>query len=72
MKIVVVTAVSFVIGMFLAGCAGTMPASVEGECGIFHDPGRQVLGKTRADQRDIDVKWIEPGIASCGFKRPTK
>jgi hypothetical protein len=58
--------------VILAGCqtAGGI-GSVKGECGVFRDPGRIVQGKTRLDQRDIDGKWIEPGIAVCGFKRPT-
>lgn len=60
------------MALSLAGCAGSMPASVAGECGVFRDPGRAVLGKTRQDQADIDGKWIEPGIASCRWPRPTR
>lgn len=56
--------------VLLAGCASTpKPASIEGECRVFHDPGFAVQGKTSRDQR-----WIsgaqEAGIASCGWKRP--
>jgi hypothetical protein len=55
----------------LVGCAGTMPASVAGgECRAFRDPGRVVKGATRADQRNIDVGYLEPGYAACGWPRP--
>jgi hypothetical protein len=54
----------------LAGCASTRPASVAGECGVFRNPGFAVQGKRRQDQQAIDGKWIEPGIASCGWARP--
>lgn len=56
----------------LAGCAGSMPASVQGgECKIFNDPGFAVQGK-----RLKDKQWIgavqEKGIAVCKWKRPTQ
>lgn len=54
-----------------AGCVSTRPASVAGECGVFRNPGFAVQGKRRMDQQAIDAKWIEPGVASCGWARPT-
>jgi hypothetical protein len=68
MKLIVIA----LSALALAGCASTRPASVAGECGVFRNPGRAVLGKTRQDQQDIDGKWLEPGITSCGWPRPTK
>lgn len=56
--------------IILAGCAGTpKPASIDGECRVFSDPGFPVQGKTPRDQRWISVTQ-EAGIASCGWKRP--
>ena len=47
------------------------PVTTAGACGIFDDPGFEVKGETRKDQR-----WIsgtqETGIAHCGWKRPTE
>ena len=66
MKNVVVIAVLLLLG----GCAGIRPAGVEGECGVFTDPGFAVRG-----QRVKDKRWIgatqEKGIEVCGWKRPT-
>lgn len=60
-----------VTSLALAGCAGKMPASVGGECRIFHDPGFAVRG-----QRIQDKRWIgatqETAIEICGWQRPTK
>ena len=55
----------------LGGCAGQMPASVGGECRLFHDPGFAVRGKRVQDSRWIGATQ-EVGIQACGWKRPTK
>lgn len=61
----------FILGMtvLVSGCAGSMPASVGGECKVFNDPGFAVQGK-----RLEDKQWIgrtqEVGIEVCGWKRP--
>lgn len=56
--------------IILTGCASApKPASIEGECRVFSDPGFPVQGKTLRDQRWISVTQ-EAGIASCGWKRP--
>lgn len=53
------------------GCAGVKPASVEGECGVFTDPGFAVQGKRLKDKQWIG-KTQEKGIEVCGWKRPTQ
>jgi len=53
----------------LAGCTGVHPASVEGECKVFHDPGFAVRGKRLKDSQWIG-KTQETGIQVCGWKRP--
>jgi hypothetical protein len=63
---------AFIITAFvLGGCAGSRPASVNGECRIFDDPGFAVQGK-----RLKDKQWIgstqEKGIEVCKWKRPTE
>ena len=63
-------AISILLISLLAGCSQTVkPASVAGECGVFRDPGFEVKGATRRDQ-----KWIsgtqEKGIKICGWPRP--
>lgn len=62
------------IGMSLtvSACASkNLPASLSGVCGVFTDPGFQVLGRYKRDQ-----VWVsqtqESGIQSCGWKRPAK
>lgn len=59
------------VGILLGGCPGQMPASVEGECKIFTDPGFAVQGK-----RLKDKQWIgsaqEKGIEICHWERPTQ
>ncbi len=63
-------ALAIASAIILAGCASApKPASIEGECRVFHDPGFPVEGKTSRDQRWISVTQ-EAGIASCGWKRP--
>lgn len=57
--------------LLLAGCAtvNSKPATVAGECSIFHDPGFPVRGS-----RDKDQRWVtrtqETGISVCGWARP--
>lgn len=66
--------ISFVIllGLLLSGCAGHMPASVEGgECKVFDDPGFAVRGKRQKDSRWIG-RTQEKGIQVCKWKRPTQ
>ena len=58
-------------GLLLAGCAGQMPASVSGECRVFHDPGFAVQGKRLKDKQWIG-KTQETGIGVCHWKRPTQ
>lgn len=54
----------------LAGCAGQIPASVQGgECKAFKDPGFAVQGKRLKDKPWIG-KTQETGITVCGWKRP--
>jgi hypothetical protein len=59
------------LGTLLSGCAAQMPASVSGECRLFHDPGFAVRGKRLQDSRWIGATQ-EVGIQACGWKRPTK
>ncbi len=56
--------------LVVAGCAGFKPASVEGECTIFDDPGFAVQGKRLKDKQWIG-KTQEKGVTICGWKRPT-
>jgi hypothetical protein len=55
----------------LSGCASSRPATINGECRVFKDPGFAVRG-----QRLKDKQWIgrtqETGITTCGWKRPTQ
>lgn len=53
----------------LSGCASMKPATIDGECRAFPDPGRVVRGAERIDQRWID-KTIETGVQVCGWPRP--
>jgi hypothetical protein len=53
----------------LSACASSMPASVEGECKIFSDPGFAVQGKRLKDKQWVG-KTQEVGINVCGWKRP--
>lgn len=59
------------MGVFLKSCGDDSPATVEGACKVFTDPGFAVRGK-----RPIDSRWIgatqEKGIDVCGWKRPQK
>ena len=56
--------------LLLAGCVQSIkPASVAGECNVFTDPGFQVRGRTRVDQRWI-ASTQEKGIQVCGWERP--
>jgi hypothetical protein len=48
-----------------------MPASVSGECRVFHDPGFAVQGKRLKDKQWIG-KTQEQGIQVCNWKRPSK
>lgn len=58
--------------VILAGCqtGNNKPATIEGECSIFHDPKFPVRGA-----RDKDQQWItrtqETGISVCGWPRPS-
>ena len=65
MKIIAVTA----LALFLAGCASNRPASVDGECKVFTDPGFAVQGKRLTDKQWIG-KTQEQGIQVCGWARP--
>jgi hypothetical protein len=65
MKLVVLIAAAWT----LAGCANMRPASVEGECRVFSDPGFAVQGKRLKDKQWIG-KTQEQGITVCGWKRP--
>lgn len=57
----------------LAACADKppIPATIEGECRVFTDPGYAVKGKTKRDQFWIDSN-LESAYASCGWSRPGK
>lgn len=55
--------------MTLAMCGTLSPASVQGECGVFNDPGFAVQGKRIKDSKWIDGQ-IEKGISVCGWSRP--
>lgn len=55
----------------LAGCQTTQPATLNGGCRLFRDPGFAVQGKRIQDRRWIGATQ-EVGIHSCGWKRPTK
>jgi hypothetical protein len=57
------------VAVMLAGCTGIRPASVEGECKVFSDPGFAVQGKRLKDKQWIG-KTQEQGITVCGWKRP--
>lgn len=56
--------------VLLTGCAGSMPASVEGECKVFTDPGFAVQGKRLKDKQWIGATQ-EKGIEVCKWERPT-
>lgn len=55
----------------LSGCTGFRPASVEGECQVFTDPGFAVQGKRLQDKQWIGATQ-EKGITVCKWKRPTR
>lgn len=55
--------------LLMAGCAGQLPASVNGECRVFSDPGFAVQGKRLKDKQWIG-KTQEQGIQVCNWKRP--
>ena len=58
------------VGLTLAGCAATGPASITGgECKIFERPEYAVRGKRPYDQNWIDSQ-VEGGVGGCGWKRP--
>lgn len=60
----------FFLCVLLAGCAGSMPASVAGgECKVFTDPGFAVQGKRLKDKQWIGATQ-EKGITVCRWKRP--
>lgn len=61
---------SFSLLVFIAGCqTSSKPATVEGECSIFHDPKFPVKGAREKDQRWI-TRTQETGISVCGWARP--
>ena len=62
--------VSILLLMLLASCAGVAPASIEGECKVFTDPGFAVQGKRLKDRQWIG-KTQEKGVQICQWKRPT-
>jgi hypothetical protein len=59
----------FAMAIALAGCAGSAPATIGGECQIFKDPGFAVQGKRLKDRQWIG-KTQETGIEVCGWQRP--
>lgn len=63
--------VSILLLMLLASCAGVAPASIEGECKVFTDPGFAVQGKRLKDRQWIG-KTQEKGITVCKWARPTQ
>jgi len=65
MKIIAMAA----LALLLAGCASNRPASVDGECKVFTDPGFAVQGKRLKDKQWIG-KTQEQGIQVCGWARP--
>lgn len=56
--------------LLLGACQTSGPATVEGECRIFQDPGFAVMGATPRDQRWVS-RTQETGIRSCAWERPT-
>ena len=70
MNIIARITMLMLVGFTLSACASMSPASVAGECRVFHDPGFAVRGK-----RLKDAQWIgrtqETGIQVCRWKRPT-
>ena len=63
--------IAMTAALLLSACAGSMPASVAGECQVFTDPGFAVQGKRLKDKRWIGAAQ-EKGIAVCKWKRPTQ
>lgn len=59
------------IGIMLGGCPGQIPASVDGECHVFSDPGFAVQGKRLKDNQWIG-KTQEKGIEVCKWRRPAQ
>lgn len=58
------------IGLALAGCQTTSPASVKGgECRIFERPEYAVRGLRQYDQDWVDSQ-VEGGVGGCGWRRP--
>ncbi|BEV44431.1 hypothetical protein CRBSH125_06140 [Afipia carboxidovorans] len=53
----------------LTGCASPGPATIEGECKLFTDPGFAVQGKRLQDKQWIG-KTQETAIRVCGWNRP--
>ncbi len=58
-----------IVAFALGGCTGIRPASVEGECKVFSDPGFAVQGKRLKDKQWIG-KTQEVGISVCHWRRP--
>ena len=63
------TIIVIIGALLLSGCASSRPATINGECRVFHDPGFAVRG-----QRLKDKQWIgrtqQTGIDVCRWKRP--
>ena len=55
----------------LGGCQTTGPATLDGGCRMFRDPGFAVQGKRIKDKRWVGATQ-EVGIQFCGWKRPIK
>jgi hypothetical protein len=64
-------AVALALALLLGACAGTTPATINGECQVFTDPGFAVQGKRLKDKRWIGATQ-EKGIEICHWKRPTQ
>ena len=64
-------AILLTAALALAGCTGIKPASVEGECKVFKDPGFAVQGKRLKDKQWIGATQ-EKGISVCKWRRPTQ
>jgi predicted RNA methylase len=60
-----------IAAILLSGCQTTGRASLAGECAAFQNPGFAVQGKRRMDQQAVD-RFLETGIVTCGWSRPTK
>lgn len=63
-------AMLMLLGLLLAGCGHSGPASIAGgECKIFEAPQYEVRGKRQYDQDWID-STVEGGVGGCRWKRP--